>query len=282
MKIRDLIILITGFVAMIAAHMPQDAVAQEAPNALRLWKDGKVIAETNTIVDSIVLFVLPAQLPPQILDPTSVGGVAPTADQAIDMGLSVKWAPWNVGASKPEEYGGYFAWGEINASKESYDWGSYYWMAEGEVADWKHINKYQSPEVANNDEKEGDWWRNGQFIGDGIACLERSDDAATANWGSGWRMPTVSEWEELLDENNTDITLIENYNDSGLYVLEVKSKKTDGVLFFSDISEYWTTCTLGVCGTAVAYGAVIGMRYVGAPMSRCEGHLIRAVAVPAE
>lgn len=87
---------------------------------------------------------------------------------------------------------------------------------------------------------------------------------------------------KLLDENNTDITLIENYNDSGLYVLEVKSKKTDGVLFFSDISEYWTTCTLGVCGTADAYGAVIGMRYVGAPMSRCEGHLIRAVAVPAE
>ena len=58
---------------------------------------------------------------------------------------------------------------------------------------------------------------------------------------------------KLLDENNTDITLVENYNDSGLYVLEVKSKKTDGVLFFSDISEYWTTCTLGVCGTAEIY-----------------------------
>lgn len=265
---------------MIAAHMPQDAVAQEAPNALRLWKDGKVIAETNTIVDSIVLFVLPAQLPPQILDPTSVGGVAPTADQAIDMGLSVKWAPWNVGASKAEEYGAFFACGEVNASKESYDWGSYYWMAQGK-ADWMHINKYQSPDSINYG-KQGDWWGNGQFLGDGIECLESSDDAATANWGSCWRMPTVSEWEELLDENNTDITLVENYNDSGLYVLEVKSKKTDGVLFFSDISEYWTTCTLGVCGTADAYGAVIGMRYVGAPMSRCEGHLIRAVAVPAE
>ena len=46
-------------------------------------------------------------LKPQILDPKTVGGVAPTADQAIDMGLSVKWAPWNVGASKPEDYGDY-------------------------------------------------------------------------------------------------------------------------------------------------------------------------------
>lgn len=280
MKIRKLIFLINCLVAIFVAQMPQDVAAQEAPNALRLWKDGKVVAQTNTIVDSIVLFYYPAPSPPQTPDPTTVGGIVPTVEQAIDMGLSVKWAPWNVGASKAEEYGAYFAWGEVNASKESYDWGSYYWMAQGK-ADWMHINKYQIADNINYG-KQGDWWGNGQFLGDGIECLESSDDAATANWGSCWRMPTVSEWEELLDENNTDITLIENYNDSGLYVLEVKSKKTDGVLFFSDISEYWTTCTLGVCGTADAYGAVIGMRYVGAPMSRCEGHLIRAVAVPAE
>lgn len=280
MKIRKLIFLINCLVAIFVAQMPQDVAAQEAPNALRLWKDGKVVAQTNTIVDSIVLFYYPAPSPPQTPDPTTVGGIVPTVEQAIDMGLSVKWAPWNVGASKAEEYGAYFAWGEVNASKESYDWGSYYWMAQGK-ADWMHINKYQIADSINYG-KQGDWWGNGQFLGDGIECLESSDDAATANWGSCWRMPTVSEWEELLDENNTDITLIENYNDSGLYVLEVKSKKTDGVLFFSDISEYWTTCTLGVCGTADAYGAVIGMRYVGAPMSRCEGHLIRAVAVPAE
>lgn len=280
MKIRKLIFLINCLVAIFVAQMPQDVAAQEAPNALRLWKDGKVVAQTNTIVDSIVLFYYPAPSPPQTPDPTTVGGIVPTVEQAIDMGLSVKWAPWNVGASKAEEYGAYFAWGEVNARMGGFKWGSYYWMAEGK-ADWMHINKYQIADNINYG-KQGDWWGNGQFLGDGIECLESSDDAATANWGSCWRMPTVSEWEELLDENNTDITLIENYNDSGLYVLEVKSKKTDGVLFFSDISEYWTTCTLGVCGTADAYGAVIGMRYVGAPMSRCEGHLIRAVAVPAE
>lgn len=51
-----------------------------------------------------------AQIFPQIQtpDPKTVGGVAPSADQAIDMGLSVKWAPWNIGASRAEEYGAYF------------------------------------------------------------------------------------------------------------------------------------------------------------------------------
>ena len=38
---------------------------------------------------------------------------APSSDEAVDLGLSVKWAPYNVGASKPTEYGNYYAWGEI-------------------------------------------------------------------------------------------------------------------------------------------------------------------------
>lgn len=81
-----------------------------------------------------------------------------------------------------QEFGIFFAWGEVNASKESYDWGSYYWMAQGK-ADWMHINKYQIADSINYG-KQGDWWGNGQFLGDGIECLESSDDAATANWGS--------------------------------------------------------------------------------------------------
>ena len=67
---------------------------------------------------------------PQVLDTATVGGKAATAAEAVDMGGSVLWAPWNVGAARAEEYGAYFAWGEINGRKESYDWEFYVWMAE--------------------------------------------------------------------------------------------------------------------------------------------------------
>ena len=69
MKTVKLIFLIKCLVAIFVVQMPQDVAAQEAPNALRLWKDGKVVAQTNTIVDSIVLFYYPAPSPPQTPDP---------------------------------------------------------------------------------------------------------------------------------------------------------------------------------------------------------------------
>lgn len=134
----------------------------------------------------------------QYLNPQTVGGAVPTHEQAIDMGLSVKWAPWNVGASKPEDYGAYFAWGEVNASKESYDCDTYFYF-EG---------------IGNDDEV--------RFKYDGSVeneILESSDDAAAANWGSGWRMPTIAEWREFVDDNNCTWTWIENYNDLVLMVM---------------------------------------------------------------
>ena len=217
---------IVCLVALLAAQMPQNATAQADKYPFRLWKDGKIVAQTTTPVDSIVMSVKPTPAPKsQVLNEGGVGGTAPTAEQAIDMGLSVKWAPWNVGASKAEENGAYFAWGEINA-KKTYDWGTYYWMAEGK-SNWTNINKYQ---IADG-KFSADWYAKDQFIGDGKSTLEREDDAATANWGSGWRMPTMAELAELMNEDNCTWTWVENYNDSDLNGYEVKSKTTSGLLF---------------------------------------------------
>ena len=154
----------------------------------------------------------------QTPDPKSVGGVAPSADQAIDMGLSVKWAPWNVGASRAEEYGAYFAWGEINASKEVYDWDTYFYFVD-RINRKLVLGKYD--DYAENE------------------ILESSDDAASANWGCGWRMPTKAELDELLDENNCKWTWVKNYNDSGINGYEIKSKKTGGLLFFPAAGDHW-------------------------------------------
>ena len=213
-------------------------------------------------------------LKPQTLDPKTVGGVAPTADQAIDMGLSVKWAPWNVGASKAEECGAYFAWGEVNASKEFYDWDTYFYF-KGIVNDEEVFCKYDGS-IENE-------------------ILESSDDAATANWGSGWRMPTIAEWRELVDDNNCTWTWIENYNDFGINGYEVKSKRTDGVLFLpaagfrieSDLCDagecgkYWSSVLHRGCACACCLFFVSNCNHLDNDF-RGDGFSVRAVAVSAE
>lgn len=81
----------------------------------------------------------------------------------VDLGLSVKWASCNVGATSPEEYGDYFAWGETSPKAEY---------------TWDNSLTYDVP----MSDISGD----PQY------------DAATANWGGSWRMPTYDEQEELL------------------------------------------------------------------------------------
>ena len=95
----------------------------------------------------------------------------------VDLGLpsGLKWATCNVGASKPEEYGDYFAWGETQP-KYTYNWDTYMW--------------YNGIEVTKYDNYSG---------GDGKTTLEPLDDAAYVNWGDGWRMPTEAEQQELVD-----------------------------------------------------------------------------------
>ena len=122
----------------------------------------------------------------------------PTTAQAqdyVDLGLpsGIKWATKNLGASKPSDYGDYFAWGETEPKTE-YTWATYKWMQTGQ-SDWEHITKY----TFADGQTEGIWYdSDGTFIGDGKTTLEAADDAATAKLGSPWRMPTFEEAKELL------------------------------------------------------------------------------------
>lgn len=122
----------------------------------------------------------------------------PTTAQAqdyVDLGLpsGTKWATCNLGASKPSDYGDYYAWGETEPKTE-YTWATYKWMQTGQ-SDWKYITKY----TFADGQTEGIWYdSDGTFIGDGNTTLEAADDAATAKLGSPWRMPTLDEIKELL------------------------------------------------------------------------------------
>ena len=110
--------------------------------------------------------------------------------RAVDLGLSVRWASYNVGATAPEEYGDYFAWGEISP-KDDYTLQTYqYWT------DYNGDGYLDENECAEFDDISG----NPQY------------DAATANWGSLWRMPTAEEIKELIDNCTWDWTTLNGVN----------------------------------------------------------------------
>ena len=99
----------------------------------------------------------------------------------VDLGLSVKWATMNVGASAPEEYGDYYAWGETS-TKSTYSWSTYKYCNGSYGSLTKYCTSSDYGMVDNKTE------------------LELSDDVACQQWGSGWRMPTYDELNELRTE----------------------------------------------------------------------------------
>ncbi len=98
----------------------------------------------------------------------------------VDLGLSVKWATCNVGAITPEEYGGYYAWGEIE-EKEYYDSDTYKWYNSS----YNTLTKYCIDSIYGSVDNK--------------TFLDPEDDVAHVKWGGSWRMPTVMEQDELLD-----------------------------------------------------------------------------------
>ena len=106
----------------------------------------------------------------------------------VDLGLpsGTLWATCNVGANAPEEYGDYFAWGETQPQADNaYNWESYKYANGTSYENLKFI-KYCNNYGYND-------------FTDTLTVLLPEDDAATANWGSGWRMPTQAELIELKD-----------------------------------------------------------------------------------
>lgn len=106
----------------------------------------------------------------------------------VDLGLpsGTKWATTNVGASSPSDYGNYYAWGET-CPKNCYDWESLMYCTDATPGHYK-LSKYVM------DSKYG--------IVDGKKELDTCDDVAYVNWGSGWRMPSLDQMEELKEKCN--------------------------------------------------------------------------------
>ncbi len=111
----------------------------------------------------------------------------------VDLGLpsGLLWATMNVGASKPEEYGDYFAWGETEP----------YYSVVGNDTIWKEGGYvWDNYKYCSSDEYMTKYVHDDRYgTVDNKRTLESDDDAATVNWGGSWRMPTNDELEELLN-----------------------------------------------------------------------------------
>ena len=137
----------------------------------------------------------------------------------VDLGLpsGTLWATCNVGASKPEEYGDYFAWGETKTKEtfafEDYKWGN---------ASYDNFTKYCTNSLFGN-------------VG-GNSELLPEDDAAAVNWGNNWCTPSIDQFRELV---NSDYTTTVWIAQNGVYGMKVTSKKNGKTLFVPAAGKHW-------------------------------------------
>ncbi len=114
-------------------------------------------------------------------------------NEAVDLGLSVKWATCNVGASSPEQCGFYYAWGETE-EKNNYSWDSYKWCNGSKMSMTKYCT---SSRYGTVDDK---------------ISLDLEDDVAHIKLDKNWRIPTIHEMEELINECTWEWTTFNGVN----------------------------------------------------------------------
>ena len=154
-----------------------------------------------------------------------------TPGVAIDLGLSVKWANCNVGASSPEGYGGNYAWGETE-EKSNYEWDTYQY--------------YNS--------------KNYEFINIGSSICGTQYDVARVKWGGSWRMPTIQEQQELCVKctwkwttyNGVNGQLVTGPNGNSIFLPTASYRLGTDVYDQGSNGFYWSG-TLGISDSNYAY-----------------------------
>lgn len=157
----------------------------------------------------------------------------PLNDDWVDLGLpsGLLWAKRNVGATSPEEYGDYFAWGE-NTTKSVYDWTTYIYCN----GDYDQLTKYCS---------NSSYGYNG--FTDNLTILQPGDDAATANYGG--RTPTKEEWQELINNTTAQWTtrngvngrLFTSSNGNSLFLPAAGYRWDSSLNYAGSIGFYWSS-----------------------------------------
>ena len=155
----------------------------------------------------------------------------------VDLGLpsGTLWATCNIGANSPEEYGDYFAWGEIKP-KANYNWETYKWCKASSNSMTKYCTNSRCGIVDNK------------------MKLAPEDDAAYINWGKGWHMPSMEQCQELINSSYTTTKWTTQNDINGL---KITSKTNNNSIFlpaagnhyvttlnYADTYGYYWSCTL--------------------------------------
>ena len=203
----------------------------------------------------------------------------------VDLGLKVKWATCNVGAEKPEDYGDYFAWGDTTTKYEP-------GYAQSESPQWKNgmwdgyswVNYRFSNETSNSLFKYCSKSDYGFDSGtDTLTILTPADDVAHYKWGGNWRMPTRSDYKELLDNCDCEFT-----TQNGVKGLKVTSRKDSSKSIFLPAAGYRSGT--GLYGVGISGNYWLSSLYTSEPYcarsldvfvetfsNRCNGLPIRPV-----
>ena len=194
---------------------------------------------------------------------------SPETHEYVDLGLpsGVKWATCNVGASSPEDYGDYYAWGETE-TKSNYDWSTYKWCKGSDYTMTKYCTNSSYGTVDNK------------------KVLDPEDDVAHVKWGGSWRMPTDAELTELREKCTWTWT-----TQSGIRGYKVTSKsngksiflpaagyRVDSLLYSAGSGGYYWSSSLGDYDGNDACGLDFGSSYVVWYYGiRCSGPSVRPV-----
>ena len=167
---------------------------------------------------------------------------------AVDLGIKMKgsggttyalyWADRNLGASSPEGYGDYYAWGEVSP-KGDYSWATYKWSNGA----YNKLTKYCPTGLSS-------YWA-GSGSPDGKLFLDPEDDAAHAKLGGNWRMPTLNEWQKLMEctgtwttQNGVKGMLVTGNNGNSIFLPATGFKKDTGSAGGVGIDGYYWTSAL--------------------------------------
>lgn len=140
----------------------------------------------------------------------------------VDLGLSVKWATYNVGSNSPENSGGYYAWGEIS-EKSNYSYSNYSFVKTDKVPSY--------------------------FYNIGNDISQTKYDVAYKKWGSSWRMPTRKEYDELVNNCTSQWITIKGVkgriyiskNGNTIFFPAVGYKEDNMLKYYGDDGYYWTS-----------------------------------------
>ena len=200
----------------------------------------------------------------------------PSQDEGywVDLGLpsGTLWATRNIGASFPEDYGAYFAWGET-APKEKYEWDTYMWCINNT---YENLIKYCTLSSYGTVDNRTE--------------LEPEDDAAYVNWGSAWRMPTMGQYDELLNSCSWQWTtrsgvngqLVTGPNGKSIFLPAAGYRYAMNLNDCSGMSGYYWSRSLNTEQNLYAHARdfSIGVSLYWFNGRRRHGFTVRAVRVP--